>query len=349
MKWTAIDIFHKQLKNIRKHIDDIQIYKRILEKAANNGDDDAKTVLDMNQSERIFRYKAVIISAYGAYEWYIEELLREYIKNLRELHPNFSKLDPRIQTNLVDKWKLLHGKLKYPKYESIKVEDIVQSLYEAICMDMNSIKPEYYTQNGGNYKCKVVREMLLDVGIDQFELLKEYCEMPKTEEDLTFETLINHVDEIVDRRNLIAHTIVDEEILDSGMQMVYIDQLGCFVDALQRFVEDKFNDLIWGEIPDEGKLKAYNALSEQKVLIFQDVENAIFKNGQLLIVCMQEETYPRYKYATIDEIRVEEVVGKVVTVQELDQSKHYYYVSIHFNDSEVVHNKVKIADVSLII
>lgn len=344
---TPIDMLCEELDKIVTHITDAKIQESIITEAANAGSEDAKILLTHKTEEKKFLYNAVIISAYGAYERYIESLLDRYIEEQSKVLQKFSKLDVKIQNNYVENWKLLHKNLQYKKYAKLNEKDLVKNLYEVIYKDKGCVKSECYYKPNGNYKSTIIHEVFQSIGIKDAKI-KEYCKIPKEDEPIiTYETIVSDVDDIVERRHIIAHTSGNsDELLDRDLLQLYICHLKMYAETLCDFLNDRLKELFWSTIKDEHSiLHADNAMQGSNVLVFKNVHGVSFSKGQKITICMPKNTCPRYKFAKVEEIRVVRNVGdKVKEVYRLIPKSTYFEVSMCFNDPAVIKQKVKIAN-----
>lgn len=344
---TPINILREELGKIVTHINDVKTQESIIRTAANAGSKDAEILLTHKTDEKKFLYNAVIISAYGAFERYVESLLDEYIEKQGKLLPKFSQLDNNIQNNYVDNWKVLHKNLQYKKYAALNEKDLIKNLYDVIYRGKSCVKPECYYKPNGNYKSKIILEVLQSIGIKDASI-KEYCKIP--EEDalaLSYETIVNTVDEIIDRRHIIAHTTGKiDDILDGNMLLHYISYLRLYAEALSDFLNDRLIGIFWSGMNDKHNIiTAENAMKVAQVLVFENIQGVRFEKDKKVTICMPKGTYPRYKFVKVEEIRIVKKTGdEAKKVLRLDPKSTYLEVSMSFNDPTVIKRKVKVAN-----
>ncbi len=344
---TPINILCEELNKIVTHIRDAKTQERIIIAAANAGSEDARMLLTHKTDEKKFLYNAVIISAYGAYERYIESLIDEYIEKQGKMLQKFFQLDKTIRDNYIENWKLLHKNLQYKKYATINEKDLVKNLYDVIYRGKGCVKSECYYKPNGNYKSKIINEVFQSIGI-QATNIKEYCKIP--EEDaltLSYETIVNNVDEIIERRHIIAHTSGKiDDILDGDMLQLYLCHLKMYAETLHDFMNDRLIERFWSGLKEEHSIiQADNAMKESHVLVFKNVNGVLFVKDQWVTICMPKGTYPRYKFVKVEEIRAVKKSGdKVNEVRRLTPKSTYFEVSMSFNDQTIIKQKVKVAN-----
>ena len=345
---TSLDIFREHLRKIVNHINDATKREALINKASSL-DPIVYGELRAHKNQEVeFRYKAVVISAYGAFEKFIELILEEYIHEQSKLIPKFSRLDKRIQDNYIDNWKTLHGNLQSQKFSDLKEEELVMNLYQVIHDDSSGIMPECYMKLNGNYKSSVIHEMLLGIGVNNDEMRKYYH--VQLEDPITFNTLVEKLDELVARRHVIAHTpgkqddLVDDEIL-----LMNIGLLQIYAETLCAFLRDKLLERKWIAFKDyQEVITPHNARDVKHVLTFNDVKNFGIMLNQQALVQLPEETYPRYIETKVDGITIQEKEeDETASVEKLDATKSYFEVSMHFESPDVIKRHVKIAAIPI--
>ena len=344
MIWQSIDALHKNLDLIDKHLSNALLQEKILTNALEGGDAATMSLIDNYTAEKQFRNKAVIISLYGAFEQFVEALLTDYIMHMHTYMPKFSELPKQVRMKYVEKWKKFHSKLRYPLYLNIKEKDIIANLYEVVCNDKNQIMPSCYKRSGGNYTLKVIRGTYYDIGIE-IEPVKKYCKLPIGDNIIRFEAIQDKVDDLVERRNCIAHTAADEmDLLSITELQLYVDVIRIFSIALFDYVQDILLKLIWNR--DKAKylvLQAARALLRPKVLYFEDVKGAMIEKGQQVIVRMPDGNYPQFRQTKVDGISYSEHVGdKTIFADKIISTKLYHDLSIHFSTDDVIHRNVQV-------
>lgn len=339
----SLDIFREHLRKIVNHINDATKKDALITKASTLDPVVYGELKAHKNQEAEFRYKAVVISAYGAFEKFIELLLEEYIHEQSKLIPKFSGLDKRIQDNYIDNWKTLHGNLQSQKFSDLKAEELVKNLYQVIHDDSSDIMPECYMKLNGNYKSSVIHEMLLSIGINNDEMRKYYHVLE--DDPITFNTIVEKLDELVARRHVIAHTpgkqddLVSDEILLTNIGLLLV-----YAETLCAFLRDKLLEHKWISIMDyQEVITPHHARDVRQVLTFNDVKHFGIELNQQVLVQLPEETYPRYSETKVDGITIQEnAEDETTSVEKLDATKNYYEVSMHFESPEVIKRHVKI-------
>lgn len=344
MSWTSFEQLRKQLGIINDYLEITAKSEKIIADADAKGSLEMATLKEYAIKERIFRYKAIVISIYGAFEQYIEQLLSEYIRKQYNIVHKFTELNEKIQSNYVEKWKKLHGKLEYPKYSSFTEDQIVRNLFEVVCNNNNHILPECYMKNGGNYKYSVIVEMLSELGVSDTSILEKYCAFP-SKDTITYRTIIDSIDDIVIRRNSIAHTIGDpDDLLSDDILQSYLEYVSVFSEGLMKYLEDKILEMQWvGHQNEKDKLHVLNTMKQARVLVLEDVTDVSISKNQSLLICLPKGHYPRYILTKVEGIRVLEHEGdSIIEVEHIESAKTYKGVSFRIALEAGLNNKAKI-------
>ena len=167
MMINAITILHKRLDSINTHIEVLKRIENITKQQIEN--DDIKYIQSKQTDEKTFNYQANIISLYGALEFFIEEVFKEYIEHLRRIIPQYNSLKDEIKKSYFSNVTKLHSKLHYAKFSHITEFQIAQNIESVIVQNKNEILAESFLCNGGNYKHNVICDLMKTVGIDNVD------------------------------------------------------------------------------------------------------------------------------------------------------------------------------------
>lgn len=174
MMQNSILMFKKQLSTISQHNECFSLLPTIL-KSVKETNINADKIIEKWTNERIFNYRSNIISLYGCFEQFIESSVKEYVNELLKVCSNFMDLDNSIKNEYIEKWKALHGKLHYNKYQEITPIYMIESLYRSMIENKNEVIAECFLQNGGNYKHEEIMKVFSNLGFhDIRSCLKHY-------------------------------------------------------------------------------------------------------------------------------------------------------------------------------
>lgn len=312
---SSIKEFEESINKLREHLVSIRNKENILEyiSAIRVPDYLVKGIEQQKESrteEKVFNYNGNIISLYGYWERYIENVIKEYIKRLSELETDFSNLPHRIQDSYFELIKSLHGKLTYPKYCHYDEKYLVNSLYHSLSENCVDLIADVYLKNGGNYRFDIVKECIWKLGLEDFQLICKYPDLKHyfdkkgytNIEQMDSTILFFLLNDLVNRRNEIAHGGSDPEIFSLEIFEDYINFLQYIAKSINSFLSDALLDTLWKKNSNE-YFKPYKCFSKKKVVVV-NTPGYDFAEGGKLLAARPHGGYPRYIYLSINSIEV---------------------------------------------
>ena len=169
-------------------------------------------------------YNAIIISIYGCFENFIDDILAEYLKKVLLLSKNYSKLN----NNICNKYKkevtdYINNQNHFCNY-NLELNNVVRHFYECINKDnCINIDVELIIKHPGNLKINQINNLLRECGIDnsisKIKENQEFIEYIKQENDLISDDvakeylnkldnnyIFSKLDRLVDLRNSVSHS-----------------------------------------------------------------------------------------------------------------------------------------------
>ena len=312
----SLAAFLRSMTALRQYVSNIRKKNSLLDQTLelSCASEDIKTNITVLQSvrseEKQFDYTVTIVSLYGQYETFIEQLIKEYIRELRIENYRFSDLPQQIQDGYFVKSAKLQTKIEWEKYSSITEKVISKSLYDTLNLDTQNILPEAFYTNAGNYKIKVLVPCLNELGIENLKQL--LCNYPplqkyyksKYGDDVNMyekDDVIRYglIDEVVDTRNKIAHTGTIDEIKDSSYVSEIFDFFEAFACSLNMFIQDILYEIKWG-ITSKPSYKPDNYFERNGVVSFQ---------GDNLEVHLNQEFMCKYPDGHFPQFTLSKVLG----------------------------------------
>lgn len=223
--------FITEISEVEKHL-------AFMDKLVDDIDQDSDNLAYYkSQSRKRFEYNSMIISLYGIVEKYTEKIIKRYIEEIETLFVSYSDINSKIKEKLFELSIQLLSKVidkKYKKYEDIKKEDIIQNLNG--CINKSGrffFNKEAFILNSGNINHTKICEYFknLDINIDQ-EIRKH------KEFSLKTENLFNKLEDLVQRRNEVAHGS-SSDFLDSSEITPYILFLKKYFCAIISILQSK--------------------------------------------------------------------------------------------------------------
>jgi len=166
-----------------------------------------------------FDYAAFVVALYASFEKFIEGLVAAYVQ-LESRRLQYSELPKK----LVDKhlaWTaevLYRGRIGKGRYANLEAPALVKNLFECLSNTLPyTLNMESVVAHDRNLKVHEIDELFAAVGLDQIcdharkgdALVKWYQdinEIPSVSQDgVSFQTIKERIEDIVERRNQIAH------------------------------------------------------------------------------------------------------------------------------------------------
>ncbi len=320
---NSITEFRKQIENIKTHLHVLEKYELIIK---NMSSEEANFIKRNSTQEKQFAYRSNIISLYGAFEHFIENIIIEYIESIQEHIASFNEWGPEITEKYIDLWKKLHGKLKYPKYSSIKLNSMVENIYGIFIDNKKTLIPECFLQNGGNYRSKVILEMFNGIGIKnindfvikyepfQSYLSNKFPEIQNIEKDTRTKLYFRDLEDLVDRRNEIAHGSSSDNTIDDNSVIEKIQFVESYAEAINNYLTDKVYERQWGN-NKTNEIKITNVFAKAGYVALLDIKDLSkdpkkIMSSSKILVNYKENGCSRFFITEIKEIRVDLTSGE---------------------------------------
>ncbi len=169
--------------------------------------------------KKIFNYNSLIISLYGFFEKFIENILIEYVDKINSIYLTYNKLPEIISKNHLKLSLELLDKVQNPRYTGpLNKEIVIQRLHECVNVNENfQLNKEAFSQHSANFRLKVIDEIFGRVGIESMstqtkknklliEFIKNKYEMSDISE-LSNDDVHNIMNDLAERRNEVSHGV----------------------------------------------------------------------------------------------------------------------------------------------
>lgn len=174
-----------------------------------------------SSSKRKFEYNSIIVSLYGLVENYIEKFCFEYVEIIEKIIPLYNYLETKFTDNHFNLSIQLLNKVienKHLKFSNINKENVINNLNNCIVNKANyKLNKEAFTINTGNFKHSKICETVGSLNIKVDEKLRRFDGF-----NTNTENAFNKIDDLVQRRNEIAHGNV-QDILDTTEVIPFVD------------------------------------------------------------------------------------------------------------------------------
>lgn len=329
MMVNAITILRKRLDSINTHIEVLRRIENIARQQIDN--EDINYIQSIQTDEKTFNYRANIISLYGTFEFFIEEVFKEYIEHLKHIIPLYSSLNDKIKDSYFGNVTKLHNKLHYAKFSHLTELKIVQNLERVIAQDNNEILAESYLGNGGNYKHEVICDLMNSVGICNVDcniiqtiplrdLLLEYT----SDTEQQRKKVQMRIEELVNRRNEVAHGATTDDIIDIDSFDDMLRFTAAYCESLNKLLEQELMAYRWEQLSSTcyTPINIYgNKIVELKV------KNIRLSIGKKLLI--KKQRYPAYLEANIIGLNVKNnTTGVIEKKESIDINNEEHLISV---------------------
>lgn len=277
---SLLDEFNINLKTIEDYIHHIQSVDNLMD---NMKSIKHESLLDFtnhmktfNTHKKLFEYKAIIISLYGLLENTISKWIQKHIENVSKIVSNYQELDDKFKEHhfmLSIKLISLIIEEKHSKYQEINKENILRKLYNSLSSQKTELNSEAFIPLSGNLKHSKIIEAFkpLQINLD-YKLVNEKSK----------------IDELVSRRNDIAHGQVIDDILNISMFPEYIESLKIYVTKIYDSIYEK--ELEYKSVHEYEQIETVHKVINNSILLFE-LQNNRLKIGDSIIVKNAENTF----------------------------------------------------------
>lgn len=300
--------FIGELKDLNSLIEFYELEKKLFDSFEENPTKkEERIILELSQciktfslSKRQFNYNSIIISLYGSFERFIENILITYVDRINSLIKTYSELPESIlKQHLLLSISLLN-KVEQPKYNGpLRKEDIIKNLHTCLnTVNGYELNKDAFSQHSANFRLQVIDESFSQVGVNQIssKVLKTksfrayIIDVLKLNEDseLNVNECFQILNDLAEFRNFVAHG-VDSNLIQNEILLDYLvffkEYTSSLVQVLSKNLlhfEIKGNSIELGEITDvfsEGKIICLTT-KNTPIKIGDEI---IAKNGQNII------------------------------------------------------------------
>ncbi|MDE5779588.1 MAG: hypothetical protein K2I10_14010, partial [Lachnospiraceae bacterium] len=264
----CFDEFLKKLKDIENYIESIDLQKKIIRELSSISQEDN---LELNNSfqyiEKIkkvivspVQYNALIISLYGCYENYIDNIFKKYIEILCASVSSYDKLPAKLKEKHIKKLgDYLINPQRYKNYE-LTPELAIKNGYgfTSDIEEINLGNLKLMLSHGGNLGIDQIIELMRDVGIDNASqkicnnvlFRKFHFENRELSESIykrwaahEYKKLFTTLDDFVQERNNVAHGWVENRTQYSEVKNVLINFLKIFSEVIKEILIEELLSL----------------------------------------------------------------------------------------------------------
>lgn len=299
-------------------------------------------------NKKRFDYNTIIVSMYGFFESFIEDIIKAYISTLIEYTDSFNALPVKIIENHNELSAVLIQNLKMPKYQNVTSEEkIISNMHSCVKGDSNYyINLDAYTHHTSNFRKGSIDEFFAKAGIENISSL--IVKYPKFEGNLIENEISKtiafwKIDDLAERRNQVAH--------GGEVNLLSIDILLDYIEFFQLYSESLYAVLQMEAIrhclEKNKNLYEFNkpiATYGQNIVCF-DIENVKFSVGDVIYAKTNNPAEP-IKFGIIQSIQINQqnvpeinALGNMQIGIKVDfkvSDKYTYYIEQESKKGEVL-------------
>lgn len=270
--------------------------------------DNPDTVLKTLTISKIkqFDFNSHIISIYGAYEHFIEQLISKYLENICEVTTEYNSLPEEIQKNNLNKTLEIIKQLDYRKNKNLRPEKLIEILHKNINENSSVLNLEAFKNHNANFRISVIDNYFSEIGIKnisslvrQYEPLKSFLENNISDFSSKKSTIVFQIIEhICDLRNDIAHGVINVQLINKSILFDYIDFMKIFSESLFELINSNYLSKIY-EI-NNNDIEVINIFNNE-ILCFNTRGKIVNKETKLLV--KSENQFPNVFYSNISDIQ----------------------------------------------
>lgn len=295
MIWNSLNDFHKNISEFEKNM----AYKTQLEEFYKNVNgfrlrgavlNYVSQLRSQYRFERQFEYKSFIISLYGYLELFIESVIAEYIDEIKKLLSSYNDLDTKTRDHYRKEMLAMYNRRKTPKIAHLTDGFISENLYKTLQKGAMEIMPEAFYQSGGNYNFGEISQSFKALGITEFvneiklyDPLKSYFNSLHYPANASSEVLFQKLDDLVVRRNEIAHGYNKENRLSNTVILQYKDFIKVFCETVIALLTDDLLRKKWNTLEYEAECSHMYQNNKVRIkgdfLVFEDMDVIQYRQG----------------------------------------------------------------------
>lgn len=317
MKTTLLQL-QNNINNLIDYIDYNEKVKRFIVLAKKKDTvlrEEAEKINSNSTNSKVFEYNSYIISLYGFFESFLEQMIGKYILGLPSFYASYDHLPKNIQDVNVEKVTELLSKLSLPKYQELEAKIIVNTLNNNLNNGLPEVCVEAFAHHNANFRINTIGEYFKQVGMSSIvqdisniqpmkAQLEEIHDNPAA---LSNEKKFNIINELAERRNHIAHGVEADELLAPNDIKIWCEYLLKFCESLYHSVESK---KLLALVDEHSNTSAVNVIPievkdifNKKILGFQS-NNQEVKVGQEILIKRNSE--PKCFLRTIKSIQLDD-------------------------------------------
>ena len=302
-----------------------------------------KNFLSMPQ-KRSYDYSLAIITLYGIFESFVEKVVCAYLSALKSQIKTYSQLPEQIRKNHTILSTKLIG-INSSKYGEVKENEIIANLHSCLNQtgDEYKLNLSAFRQHTSNFRMGSLRDFFKQVGIDNIEQLiirdfnlTKFIQSTMGGEDvettLPISKYFEIVEDLVERRNVVAHGSEIDDLLSLDILDEYSEYISILIAAIYNALLIEYYSVMVtsGIAKNMGTaIKVYN-----NHIVCLNSANTLIKKGQVLIGQSSKNNiyWGKIESIQINRVDVDEVlpeqaidIGMAVSFSAKETYTYYFY------------------------
>jgi len=253
-----------------------------------------------------FDFNSQIISIYGAYEHFVEQLITKYLDEICSITTSFNLLPEEIQKNNLNKTLDIIKQLDYRKNRNLRPEKLIEINHKNINENSPVLNLDAFKNHNANFRISVIDSYFTEIGIKnisslirQYEPLKSYLKTNISDFSSKKSVIIFQIlEHICDLRNDIAHGVDNIQLVNKSILFDYIDFMKTFATSLYEMINSNYLSKVYDlNIEEIEIINVYN----KEILCFNTKGKIVNKKTRILV--KSENHFPSVFYANILDIQ----------------------------------------------
>ncbi|MCD8450427.1 hypothetical protein LNI98_12080 [Tenacibaculum dicentrarchi] len=253
-----------------------------------------------------FDFNSHIISIYGAYEYFIEQLLVRYLSEICSKTSSYELLPEDIKKNNLNKTLEVIKQIEYRKNQNVKPEKVIEILHKNINENSSTININAFKNHTANFRISVIDNYFSEIGIKnisslvrQYEPLKTHLKNTISDYSTKKSSIIfQPLEHICDLRNDIAHGVNNIQLINKTILFEYIDFMNTYTTSIFELVNNNYLMRIYEQ--NKNEIEVLNIYNNQ-ILCF-NTKGLVIKKGSKILV-KSENHFPNVYLTNIKGIQ----------------------------------------------
>jgi hypothetical protein len=297
MQEVSLDNFTNDIGNVKEYIKHIDLVNSIVSEHEKS---EIKSLKEFNEhlhkfgtEKKLFEYKSITISLYGVLEKHIGLWVLEHVDALERIISHYENIPAFIKTSHFDlsiRLISLINEGRHSKYDSFVKEDILTNL--SGCLNNPSsykMNNDAFTPMSGNLKhSKIVdafKPLDIDLGVKLKSNSEFYAFLKRKYGSSTSnkgDELFRIIDELVSRRNDIAHGGYIDDIINLAEFDVFIDYMERYGKAIFQVLQEK--EIEYESLFLYTQIENIKGVFQKGTILCFEIENTMINIGDFIIL-----------------------------------------------------------------